>query len=64
MARLTEKRFWHTTFEEEHMKSIGNALALTATLAFIAYMVRSTGNGIWAWMILPCFSFAALGIAD
>lgn len=50
--------------EEEHMKSIGNALALTATLAFIAYMVRSTGSGIWAWMILPCFSFAALGIAD
>ena len=46
------------------MKSIGNALALTATLAFIAYMVRSTGNGIWAWMILACFSFAALGIAD
>lgn len=41
------------------MKSIGNALALTATLAFIAYMVRIT-----AWMILPCFSFAALGIAD
>lgn len=29
------------------MKSIGNALALTATLAFIAYMVRSTGSGIW-----------------
>ena len=46
------------------MKSIGNALALTATLAFIAYMVRITGSGIWAWMNLPCFSFAALGIAD
>ena len=46
------------------MKSIGNALALTATLAFIAYMVRSTGSGIWAWMILPCFAFATLGIAD
>nr|DAH29856.1 MAG TPA: hypothetical protein [Caudoviricetes sp.] len=45
------------------MKSIGNALALASTLAFIAYMVQVTGNGVWAWMIMPCFSFAALGIA-
>lgn len=46
------------------MKSIGNALALTATLAFIAYMVRITGNGIWAWMFFPCFMFAILGLSN
>lgn len=46
------------------MKSIGNALALAATLAFIAYMVRITGSGIWAWMIMPCFMFAILGLSN
>lgn len=46
------------------MKSISNALALTATLAFIAYMVRITGSGVWAWMIMPCFMFAILGLSN